>query len=103
MQHRADVERDGVVGAPVAAQVQMAALAVAADVQLGEVAVGGGAHELHRVALGDQCGPDRVEDLAGAASERGEQVDVLRGSAQQAVRGQRVPAGQREPTDGCGP
>ena len=51
---------------------------------------------MYGVAVGGQCGPDGVEYLAGCTGQWGEQVDVLRRPAQQAVCGQRVPAGKSE-------
>ena len=73
---RADIEPDAVVATPVAAHVESGRLAVAGDVQLGEVAVGGGAQDMYGVAVGGQCGADGVEHLAGCAGHRGEQAGL---------------------------
>lgn len=96
MQNRTDVERDCLVGTPVPSQVELGCLTVAADLQLDEVTVRGGAQQAYLKAVAGQRCLDRFEHAAGTAGLRREQVHVLGRPAEQAVRGQGVAAGQGE-------
>ena len=77
MQNRTDVKRDCLVGTPVPSQVELGCLTVAADLQLDEVTVRGGAQQAYLKAVAGQRCLDRFEHAAGTAGLRREQVHVL--------------------------